>query len=387
MSKKLVFPDNFLWGTSTSAYQVEGGIDKNDWAEKFPAGKACDQYNRYEIDFDLLEELNQSAHRISIEWSRVETEEGSFNQKEIEHYKNLLKSLKRRKIKTMVTLCHFTSPVWFSSQGGWGNSKSPFYFNRFACLMIKECGDLVDFWITINEPLIHCSKGFLTGNWPPFLKNIFIFKKAVKNQILAHRKVFKNFHKLKKDVRVGIAKNNQFFEPYRKKNVFDKFSCFLSNYFCNVYFLKKINRHLDFIGLNYYFHRRLKFPYEMRNKDDVVSDLGWEIYPKGIYYLLLQLKRYNLPVYITENGLSDKNDELRKDFIKKHLLWIYKAIKKGVDVRGYFHWSLIDNFEWDKGFDPKFGLVEVNYDDFSRKPRPSFYYYSEISKNNYLTDL
>ena len=146
--------------------------------------------------------------------------------------------------------------------------------------------------------------------------------------------------------------------------------------------MNKIRKHLDFIGLNYYFHNKIKFPFLRRNENKITSDLGWEIHPEGMYWVLKWLKKYNLPIFITENGLADKEDKLRKNFIKDHLVWVHKAIKEGVDVRGYFHWSLMDNFEWDKGFWPRFGLIEIDYKTQKRIVRKSAYYYSEISKNN-----
>ncbi len=378
---KLYFPKGFLWGTSTSAYQVEGGIEDCDWSKKFPAGKACDHYNRYEEDFDLLERLNQNAHRFSIEWSRVQPKEGEFNEFAINHYREVLNSLKRRGIKAMVTLHHFTSPVWFV---GWDNPKSVSSFTLFAERMFKEYGDLVDFWITINEPSTYCSKGFLAGDRPPFKKGIFAFKRAIKNQILAHKEIFELFHQINGKARVGVAKEMNFFEPKNESSFLDKMSKFLADYFWNEYFVNKIEKHLDFIGLNYYFHNRIKFPCNYKGKGKVVSDLGWEIYPEGIYHVLLEMGEYGLPIYITENGLADKEDVLRRDFIKDHLAWAHRAIEEGVDVRGYFHWSLIDNFEWDKGFWPRFGLVEVDRESLERRLRPSSEYYAQICKNNYI---
>jgi beta-glucosidase len=386
MSKKYQFPIGFLWGTATSSYQIEGGIEFSDWSKKFPAGKASNHYHLYDKDFDLIKELNQNAYRLSIEWSRIEPKKQEFNQEAIEYYRKMFLSLRRRNIKIMVTLNHFTHPVWFSEKNGWVNPESSTYFTLFSEKMIKEYGDLVDFWITINEPLIYSLKSFLTGNWPPFKKNVFSFKKVIKNQIIAHKKIFKLFHQIQDDVKVGISKNNHFFEPYRKKNVFDKLSCFFIDYLWNKYFLNKIKNDLDFIGLNYYFHSKIKFPYILKKENKTTSDLGWEIFPEGIYHILMGLKKYNLPIYITENGLADKDDIHRKDFIKNHLIFIHKAIQEKVDVRGYLHWSLIDNFEWDKGFNPRFGLVEVDYNNFIRKIRPSAYYYAEISLNNYVNE-
>jgi beta-glucosidase len=380
----LKFSKDFLWGTSTSAYQVEGGIENSDWSQEFPAGKACDHYNLYEKDFKLLKKLNQNAFRLSIEWSRIEPEPGKFNKKEIEHYRKVLSSLKKKKTKVMLTLHHFTTPWWLVEIGEWENSDVVFYFSRFAKRVFTEYFDFVDFWQTINEPLIYASLGYLEGIWPPETKSFIAFLRVINNQIVCHKEVFKNFHKLKPEVKVGIAKSNVYFEPFNLKSILDRFNAWINRYFWNEFFLNRIRNHLDFIGLNYYFHQRIKFPAQNKNENKVVSDVGWEIYPKGIYHALKELKKYNLPIYITENGLADAKDELRKDFIKDHLSWIHKAIQEDIDVKGYFHWSLLDNFEWEKGFEPRFGLVEIDYKDLKRKPRPSSKFYAKVSKQNAL---
>jgi len=382
----LRFPKGFLWGTATSAYQVEGGIENSDWSRDFSAGKACNHYNLYEKDFDLLKKLNQNTFRLSIEWSRIEPREGEFNKKEIEHYRRVLEALRFRGIKAMVTLHHFTLPLWFSKIGGFANKKSVFYFSRFARRVFDEYHNLADFWQTFNEPLIYASQGYLEGIWPPQKKNPVLFLKVIKNQILAHKKIYEIFHAQKSGnvILVGIAKNNVYFEPFNPRSLLDKASCSLARYFVNEYFLDKIKTHLDFVGLNYYFHDKIKFPHPKRNENKIVSDLGWEIHPQGIFHVLKDLKKYNLPVYITENGLADKKDVLRKNFIKDHLYWTHKAIAKGVDVRGYFHWSLIDNFEWEKGLGPRFGLIEIDYETMRRRPRSSAFYYAKICRKNQL---
>ena len=176
------------------------------------------------------------------------------------------------------------------------------------------------------------------------------------------------------------------FEPFVLGSRFDGLSARITDHLWNDYFLNRVKNHLDFIGLNYYFHNKIKFPFQIKNDNKKASDLGWEIYPKGIYYVLKDLKKYHLPVYITENGVDDREDKLRKDFIKEHLFRIHKAISESVDVRGYFHWSLIDNFEWDKGFEPRFGLVEVTYKTMERKIRSSGHYYARIAKQNALEE-
>ena len=392
MSKVLKFPKDFLWGSATSSHQVEGNNFHNDWWEaeqtgklKYKSGRACDHYNFYEQDFDLIKKLNQNAHRFSIEWSRIEPKEGEFNQKEIEHYRKVFLALKKRNIKIMLTLHHFTTPVWLAKKGNWANPKVVFYFSRFAEKVFQEYKDLVDFWITINEPFtVYATHSHLLGVFPPKKRNPVLFLKVIRNQIAVHKKIYTIFHKLKPDVKIGIAKNNTYFEPYFSKSPLDKLSVYLANYFVNEYFLNKIKNHQDFIGLNYYFHIKFLFPFFKKNENKIKSDLNWEVYPKGIYYVLKELKKYNKPIYIAENGLANAKDNLRKDFIKQHLYWTYKAIQKGVDVRGYFHWSLMDNFEWAEGFGPRFGLIKINYKTMERKPRQSAYYYAKICKENQL---
>jgi len=400
--KTLKFPKGFLWGSATSAYQVEGGVENSDWSKDFPAGKACDHYNLYEKDSDLIQSLNQNAYRFSIEWSRIEPEPGKFDAKELEHYWQVLHSLKMRGIKTMLTLHHFTSPLWLAKIGGWTNPKVVSYFSRFAERVFDEYFDLVDFWATINEPLVYASISYFQGRWPPKKKSLVSLFKVIKNQISVHKKIYNIFHKSKRLVRLGIVKNNNYFQPFNPKSPFDRIGIVIHRYLWSHFFLNRIKNHLDFIGLNYYSRElvRLLFIRKPEGKTKL-SDVGWEICPGGIYHVLKDLKRYNLPIYITENGLADKQDKYRKEFIRDHLYWIHKAIQDynppttssrprggralGIDVRGYFHWSLMDNFEWDSGFDPRFGLIEIDYETLERKPRPSAFYYSDICKVNQLT--
>jgi beta-glucosidase len=401
--KILKFPKNFYWGTATSAYQVEGGI-KNDWSEweqrnaerlarkaksywqdwqikNFPemlkpenyiCRKACDHYNRFEEDFDLAKQMNTNAHRFSISWARIEPKEGKFDQKEIEHYRKVICSLRARNLEPFVTLYHWPVPVWFVERGHWFNKKAPQYFERFVERIVGEYKDLVKFWITLNEPNVYTSHSFLRGGWPPFKKNWFKTQKVLRQLIEAHKKAYQKIHKISSDSQVGIAKCNIYYKGILK---------FLyNNYYWNHKFLNAIEDYQDFIGLNFYHSYSIKGPLKESRK--AVSDIGFEIYPRGIYYALKDLKRYKKPIYITENGLADAKDEKRAKFIIDHLKWIHKAIEEGVDVRGYFHWSLMDNFEWDKGFWPRFGLIEIDYKTLRRIPRDSSRVYAKICKNN-----
>jgi len=383
MDKILKFPSGFLWGSSTSAYQVEGGIENCDWAKVYPAGKACDHYNRYEEDFDLVKKLNQNVHRFSIEWSRIEPEEGKFNQKEIEHYREVISSLRKRDIEPFVGLWHWTIPLWLKAKDGWKSKEIIYYFTRYSEKVVSNLKDEVKFWITVNEPEIYATSSYFLGLWPPKEKNFLSFLKVIHNLIKAHNEAYKIIKNIQPKAQVGIATNNNYYEAYKNrpisvllKSIIEKLDHF--------YFLDRINNYQDFIGLNYYLRNRIKGFKFNQNENKIISDLGWEVYPEGIYYVLKNLKRYQKPIYITENGLADAKDLLRKDFIKDHLYWIYKAIQEGIDVRGYFHWSLMDNFEWHRGFGPRFGLIEIDYKTLERKLRPSAYYYAEICKKNSL---
>ena len=371
----LKFPKNFYWGTATSAYQVEGGI-RNDWSQagkKYDAGLACDHYHRFEEDFDLAKRMNNNAHRFSIEWARIEPEEGKFDQKEIEHYRKVIFALRQRNLEPFVTLYHWTLPVWFTKKGGWLNKDAPEYFGKFVEKVVKEYKDLVKFWITLNEPNIYTSMSFLKGNWPPFIKNWLKTQRVFKQLIRAHIKAYKIIRKISPFSRIGIATNNIWYRGIIK---------LFAGYKWNHKFLSAIKDYQNFIGLNYYFSHSLSSIVLKRGE---VNDLGWKIVPEGIYHVLKDLKKYNKAIFITENGLADVKDKKRARFIIEHLKWVHKAIEEGIDVRGYFYWSLIDNFEWDKGFWPRFGLIEINYkNNLGRIPRPSSKIYARICKNNAL---
>ncbi|MEK7149871.1 MAG: glycoside hydrolase family 1 protein [Patescibacteria group bacterium] len=407
------FPSGFYWGAATSSHQIEGD-NRNDWVdwekknavrlaeeaknkwqkwqqEKFPemfkqenyvSGIACDHYNRFEEDFNIAKSLGHNTHRFSIEWSRIEPKEGVFDEKEIEHYRNVIKALKQRNIEPFITLWHFSLPSWFATRGGWQSKKSVFYFSRYAEKVVQEFGENVKFWITLNEPEIYTGKSYLKGQWPPQKKNLFTYFLVFKNLIKAHRAAYKTIKKINPKAEIGIAKNNIYFEAYNN-NFLNKILKFFADWRWNFYFLNKIKNHQDFIGVNYYRHFLVNFCF-LKQRDKRVSDMGWELYPEGIYYILKDLKKYNKPVYITENGLADADDKNREWFIKEILKNVYKAIKESVDVRGYFYWSLLDNFEWDKGFWPRFGLVEIDYKTMERKIRPSAWEYAKICKENKL---
>ena len=413
--KALKFPKGFLWGAAVSAHQVEGG-NRNDWSEwekenarrlakearlkwtpwqqeKFPemfdpqnyiSGRACDHYNRYEEDLDIAKSLGFNAFRISIEWSRIEPEEGKFNERGIEHYRKVIEAIRAREMEPFVTLWHFTNPVWLAELGGVESKNFPFYFSRYVKFIAQNLRSEVRFWLTLNEPTSVIANSYLKGIWPPQKRNLFSALRVYKILAQAHNQAYQEIKNLKEDFQVGLANILQFIEPHNKESFLDRLTAKISNYYTNEKFYSLTLKNHDFLAVQYYFHNKVKFPGKIENENSEISDLGWEIYPEGIYHILKDLKKYNLPIYITENGLADAEDKKRANFIKDHLGWVHKAIQEGADVRGYFHWSLLDNFEWDKGFWPRFGLVEMNYKTMERKIRPSAWEYAKVCKSDEL---
>lgn len=425
MANNLKFPKDFLWGSATSAYQVEGGII-NEWSEwekknaprlaeeaktywkdwqikKFPeildcenyiSGRTAEHYSRYKEDFDLIESGGHNAHRLSLEWSRIEPQDGIFDEKEIEHYRQVLEDLKRRNIKIFLTIWHWTNPLWVAEQGGWENKKTINDFVKYSERLATDFKDLVDFWQPLNEPGTYIGMSYVQGAFPPQVRSFWRANKTFKNLMEAYRQAYKTIKRIKPSAQVGMSHYAVYNIPYKNK-FFNRIFIKLIDYFRNWRFLDSIDETNDFIGIQYYHTDNLdinlfdiKFgsshwgPIKLKNPNEYVSDMNWDIFPEGIYHLIKRAAKYKKPIYITENGLADKFDEKREKFIQDHLFWINKAIQEGVDVRGYFYWSLLDNFEWDKGFWPRFGLIEIDYKTLERKPRKSYYAYRDIIKNS-----
>jgi beta-glucosidase len=422
--KILKFPDNFYWGAATSSHQVEGE-NHNDWTEwekknaeqfakeaknkwqdwqkeKFPemfnrenyiSGIACDHYHRFKEDFNIAKSLNQNAHRFSIEWSRIEPEEGKFNKKEIEHYREVIMALRERGIEPFITLWHWTNPVWISDIGGWENKKTIDYFLRYAEYLFNEYRGLVKFYVPLNEPGTQMSFGYIFGSQPPGVKSLSRANKVFKNLMNAHKKVYLLNNAKKYGLQIGCSHFIFFNKPY-KNLPWNFLAAKIFDYVADFRFLKVYKKYSDFFGLQYYQtnYVNLKIGGKilglMENKEPRkwMNDLGWEIFPEGIYHVVKAVGKYGKPIFITENGLPDATDENRIKFITEHLKWLGKAIAEGADVRGYFYWSLLDNFEFvdHRGFWPRFGLVEINYETLERKIRPSAKVYAEICRNGEL---
>jgi len=407
------FPKKFLWGAATSAHQVEGDTH-NQWTiwelenakskaaqakfqwgdlpnwpqieadatdpDNYVSGKGTAHYKLYPKDFDLIEQLNMNAFRFGIEWSRVEPNEGAWSVEAITYYRNYLRELKSRGIEPVVTLFHFTLPVWFAEKGGFERRKNIRYFVRFAEKIMEELGQEITYVITINEPDTYTYEGYYQGGWPPnLIGKKWLFWKVYCNLARAHNQTARMIHGLNKRYKVSVAKNCIYF--YAGDDAWlSRVSATLFQYFQDDYFLKKIMKQCDFIGVNFYFSNRV-YGYRVHNPEDRISDLGWDLSPDHLQFALERLNdKYKKPIIVTENGLADSEDINRRWWLAKTLVAMQKAIANGVKLEGYLHWSLLDNFEWDKGKWPRFGLIAVNYETYERTLRPSAEWLGKVIK-------
>jgi beta-glucosidase len=404
------FPDGFYWGAATAAYQVEGGITNTDWAKaatdgRVPVcGRACDHYTRYEADFDIARELGHTAHRFSVEWARIEPEEGKFDAEAIMHYRAVLKALHARNLKPYITLWHFTLPLWFSESGGFERKDAPEIFARYAAYVISELGEECEHFSTMNEPNVFGSNGWLRGSWPPFkrfvltdlvsitnsgrqyearasrgLAPLFLYLRVMKNLALAHNAAYLAIKKISPSTEVSVVKHVIVFDS--NKNPFNILKAYIANYFWTHKFMGRVKYHLDSIGLNYYFYTQFGDTRQWRK-----TDMDWNFAPGHIYDALMMLAKYKKPLFVSEGGVADAADTGRAEYIAKQVEGTWRAIQDGADVRGHMYWSLLDNYEWALGFEKRFGLVAVNYETLERTIRPSAYVYKKICEQNAMLE-
>jgi beta-glucosidase len=412
----------FLWGVATSAHQIEGGNDRNDWSrwETIPgkikgdvrSGAACGSWERWEEDLDRIHSLGLNAYRFSLEWSRIEPEEGRYDEAALARYREMLQGCRARGIEPLLTLHHFTNPAWFAGLGGWEERANLARFERYARLAGERYGDLVDRWITVNEPEVLGFYGYDAGIFPPGLHDRSRALEVIANLIEAHGIAS---HALRETDRVdadgdgvpaliGAAKHWVLLEPRMRWSPIDRFAAAVQHGVFNQAVVralaggpielaipgaKTVRRTVDslsgssdFLGVNYYTRWMVALlgrePRSARRGSEV-SDLGWEIYPEGLERALRECSGYGLPMIVTENGIADAADRWRPDFIRASLAAVDRARSSGIDVRGYFHWSLMDNFEWMEGYEGRFGLFAVDFDHAGtpRRPRTSARIYAE----------
>jgi beta-glucosidase len=425
----LIFPPEFLWGVSTSAHQVEGD-NHNQWTEWEDAGKtvsgdrsgiACDWWSSAERDFDLAQELGINALRLSVEWSRIEPQPGNFNQAALSRYREMLSALHRRGIRPLVTLHHFTNPIWFEKAGGFLSDRSVMHFDRFARKVIEELGDLCDTWVTFNEPNVYSTLGYLVGEFPPgWRSRLGATIRVLANIARAHAQVYRAIHQLQPQAQVGWTDNYIVFQPADPDSRFDRTVAGWQHELFNSSFLRLIERGAlifpfslisgdlqevkgtcDFVGLNVYNRAHVRFdikfpaslfghifiPEDVPQGDPGVNHPYGESYPHAIYLASQNAARLGKPIYILENGVPDAQDRLRPWLLTNAVRELHALIQQGIDVRGYFHWSLVDNFEWSEGWRLRFGLYALDRETQRRIPRPSAQIYSSIVKANGLTQM
>jgi beta-glucosidase len=420
----LHFPPGFLWGTATAAHQVEGQNSNNQWWdwEQQPgriwhgdrSGDACGWWRDPEPDLDRAAALGQNAHRLSIEWSRIEPREGFYDDAAIERYRAMLQALRQRGMTPMVTLHHFTNPRWLEEQGGWLHPATPQRFARFAARAVQALGDLCALWCTINEPIVYATQGFLLGIWPPGESNIARTLRVASAMLRGHAEASAAIRSVNPAARVGLVHQLRLFDP-ATQDARDVAVAANWDYLFNGVVLHALRTgrvlppvgagrmwpglrgSCDFFGLNYYTRERVAFDprapglifgRRFTPADVPQGDVGFEgktygeIYPAGLYRALRRAARLRLPIYITETGLPDAHDDRRPGFLLGHLAAAHRAIQSGVDLRGVFLWTLIDNFEWSEGWGLRFGLYALDERTQARRLRRSGALFAAIARAN-----
>ncbi|HJT55080.1 MAG TPA: glycoside hydrolase family 1 protein [Ktedonobacteraceae bacterium] len=429
--RALRFPRGFLWGTASSSYQCEGENTNDQWYRWEQqgriltgehAGQACDWWHNAESDFEWAEQMENNALRLSIEWSRVEPQEGQWDSGAIDRYRQMLADLHRRHMKPFVTLHHFTDPLWFADRDGFANESNIFYFIRYVTYVVQSLQDLCDFWLTINEPNVYAFLGYDLGSYPPGEQSINRALHVLRNLMQAHVEAFYAIRRVQPQSEIGYCLDYRLFDPASPLSPLDPLVAGVQDTFFNwaalqaaetgrfPFPLNMVLRAIprasgarDYHGVNYYtrdivrfdptrptefFGRRYVKPGVVHNDPGLEGNFG-EIYPEGLYRVLkgvYERTRGNKPLYVTENGFSDTLDDRRPRAILEHLAMTHRAIREGVPVRGYFHWTLVDNFEWTEGWGARFGLIELDPYTQERTPRPSASMFGEICRANAITE-
>ncbi len=414
------FPRGFLWGTATSSHQVEGNNTNNNWyvwentpgkiIEGQKAGLACDWWGgRWKEDFDRAQETGQNAHRFSIEWSRIQPKPDEWDEDALHVYGDMARDLAHRGMAPLVTLHHFTDPIWLTEKGGWENPETVNLFAAYVRKVASALKEYASLWVTINEPNVFVVSGWVEGAFPPGKHDLNLAMRVYANLVRAHAAAYKIIHELQPEAQVGMAINYRSLVPARKWMPLDGLLANIQNQFFNNAFpaaittgkldmyLKKISipeaaKTQDFIGVNYYSRDIVKLNLLGGNilldsriapEGAAMSPTGFIAnVPAGMYESLQWAHGFNLPILVTENGIEDEPDTLRPRYTAEHLHQVWRAANFNWRIKGYFHWSLVDNFEWERGWTQRFGLWGLDTATQKRIRRPSVDLYAEICKEN-----
>jgi len=417
------FPPDFLWGVATAAHQVEGYNQNNQWWEweqrpgtikrNHRSEAACDWWRNAEQDFNLAASLGLKSLRLSVEWSRIEPEPGQFDATALARYREMLSALRARNIIPMVTLHHFTDPLWFTQRGGWLAPDAIAHFTRFVEEVVTRLGDLVTLWCTINEPNVYAYMGYVAGIFPPGEHDLVKATAVLRTLLRAHAAAYRTLHRLQPEAQVGLAHNLRFFDPAHPGRLQDKLITRLLDSAYNESVLTPLasgfwrlptgwgpawglRNTLDWIGINYYTRSEIAFDWharetlfgrEMPGPQAEPLDGGYgQLYPKGMARAVARIaRRFRKPIYITENGIPDADDDQRPRALILHLHQLWRIMQENFPVRGYYHWTLVDNFEWAEGWTLRFGLVEMDPFTGERAMRPSANLYASIVRANAIT--
>ncbi len=424
----LSFGRDFLWGVSTSAHQFEGGNIHNQWAawelqgrirSGDACGTACDWWRQAEADLDRCRDLGLNALRISVDWGRIEPREGEWDQRAVARYRALLRAASERGLRPFVTLHHFTHPLWLEAAGGFCAIEAVAKFARFAERLVDGLGEFCRDWLTFNEPNVYAVFGYIFGEFPPGLRyKLQEAARVMTNLHRAHALAYERIHALQADAAVGLATNWVNFRPasaspadrltaYTYDAVFNRAS--LQLFTCgNLQFpfgalapeAPEVMQKTDFIGLNVYNRLHVRAPWNEASRrtgglhvpsrapqGDAGVELPYgEACPEAISSAATEYAQLGVPLYITENGVPDRRDRIRPWLIVQSLRRVHEAVARGIDVRGYFHWSVVDNFEWNEGWTLRFGLYELDPETQARRPRASAALYRDIVRQNGLSD-
>lgn len=418
---RLTFPRGFLWGTATSAHQVEGRNDNNDWhtwqetghiKNDDKPGLACDWWGgKWKDDFDRASEMGQNAHRLSLEWSRIQPAPDRWNEDALDRYREMVRGLVNRGMTPLVTLHHFTNPKWIAELGGWENGVTVGHFERYVEKVVEALQDYVKMWITINEPNVYASLGYLTGDFPPGKQDMGTMFEVMTNLVKGHAAAYHAVHRAQFEGRAGWAINYRGFNPTRGWHPLDRLLAWLYSKTYNDFFpsaarsgrlrfphrthrVPQAKGTQDFLGLNYYTRELISFSlqgdaelfgrrtFDPRSK---LSETGFIAYePEGFFQALKWATQFDVPVIVTENGIEDSTDDLRPQFIAEHIYQVWRGINHNWPIKGYFHWTLVDNFEWERGWSQRFGLWDLDRETQTRTRRGSADLYEAICQNNEL---